>query len=86
MDAGERIRKFGVFAFSEIKIFAEAMDMKPPNLQKYMRGEREPGLGILQKLQGLGCSIDWVISGEGNMFAKNEAGNALKDKAELINV
>lgn len=41
--------------------------MAPPNLQKYMNNEREPGIGILQKLQRLGCSIDWLISGEGAM-------------------
>lgn len=67
MEIGERIRLFGVQMFGRIKDFAEALEMAPPNLQKYMNNEREPGIGILQKLQRLGCSIDWLISGEGAM-------------------
>lgn len=67
MGIGERIRHFGLHTFGKIKDFALAMGMAPPNLQKYMNNEREPGIGILQKLQNLGCSIDWLISGEGSM-------------------
>lgn len=33
-----------------------------------MNDEREPGIGILQKMQSLGCSIDWLLSGEGEML------------------
>lgn len=67
MGIGERIRHFGLHTFGKIKDFAIAMGMAPPNLQKYMNNEREPGIGILQKMQNLGCSIDWLISGEGSM-------------------
>ncbi len=68
MAIGSRIRYFGVAVFGRIKAFAEAMDMAPPNLHKYMNDEREPGIGILQKMQSLGCSIDWLLSGEGEML------------------
>ena len=68
MAIGSRIRYFGVAVFGRIKDFAEAMDMAPPNLHKYMNDEREPGIGILQKMQTLGCSIDWLLSGEGEML------------------
>ncbi len=68
MAIGSRIRYFGVAVFGRIKTFAEAMDMAPPNLHKYMNDEREPGIGILQKMQSLGCSIDWLLSGEGEML------------------
>lgn len=68
MAIGSRIRYFGVAVFGRVKEFAQAMEMAPPNLHKYMNDEREPGIGFLYKLQKLGCSIDWLISGEGEML------------------
>lgn len=37
-------------------------------LHKYVRDESKPGAEILQKFRVLGMSIDWLLSGEGEMM------------------
>jgi|GEM_PF-2898745 len=78
--AGERIRLFGETVYDSIKEYAQAIKMAPPNLQKYMNNEREPGSTVLRKLYGLGCNINWLLSGNGEMFADNEVGRMLQPK------
>lgn len=63
---GEKLRDFGISRFGSIKEFAEALDMSPPNLQQYLRGDREPGSPILQKLSELGCDLNWLLSDKKN--------------------
>lgn len=63
---GEKLRDFGISRFGSIKEFAEALDMSPPNLQQYLRGDREPGTPILQKLSELGCDLNWLLSDKKN--------------------
>lgn len=70
---GEKIRYFGDQKFGSIKKYAEALDMKPPSLQKYLNGDREPGTGILKKLLNLGCDINWLLE---------ESPGMVKDKRE----
>ncbi len=71
------MRLFGETVYNSVKEFAEAVKMAPPNLQKYMNDDREPGSGVLRKLFALGCNINWLLTGQGDMFAENEAGRAL---------
>lgn len=59
---GDKLRDFGEGKFRSIKEFAEALEMSPPNLQQYLRGDREPGSPLLQKLFELGCDINWLLS------------------------
>jgi transcriptional regulator with XRE-family HTH domain len=61
---GEKLRKFGIEKFGSVKTFAEALGMKPPTLQVYLRGISEPGANILRKLKNLGCDINWLLSEE----------------------
>lgn len=37
-------------------------------LHKYVRDESKPGAELLQKFRSLGMSIDWLLSGEGEML------------------
>lgn len=74
MTTGERMRLFGETVYKSVKEFAEAVKMAPPNLQKYMNNDREPGSGVLRKLYALGCNINWLLTGQGDMFADNEVG------------
>jgi transcriptional regulator with XRE-family HTH domain len=48
--------------------FARTLGMKPQMLQKYLSGERLPLPGLLDKLNKLGCNINWLINGEGEMI------------------
>lgn len=76
-DLGERIRKFGELVYDSVEDFARAMKIAPSNVQKYFNGERNPGLGTLQRLNELGCNINALISAEGPMFADNDSGREL---------
>lgn len=80
---GGRIRLFGEVAFEKQRRFAEAMEMAPGNLMKYLNDDSEPGTPILRKLWILGCSTEWVLYNEGEMYANNEAGRLLKEKINL---
>lgn len=71
------MRLFGETVYNSVKEFAEAVKMAPPNLQKYMNDDREPGSGVLRKLYNLGCNINWLLTGHGDMFAENEVGRLL---------
>ncbi len=83
---GERTRKFGEIAFGSIEEFAKALKIAPSNLQKYLNGERNPGLGTLQRLYELGCNVNSLIGGEGSIFADNRAGRVLRLKARSTSV
>ncbi|HVZ38926.1 MAG TPA: helix-turn-helix transcriptional regulator [Candidatus Kapabacteria bacterium] len=74
---GGRMRTFGETVYNSVKEFAEAVKMAPPNLQKYMNDDREPGSGVLRKLYALGCNVNWLLTGQGDMFADNDPGRAL---------
>ncbi|MDB5036457.1 MAG: SOS-response transcriptional repressor, LexA [Chlorobi bacterium] len=82
MHSGERMRKFGTVLFGKergtIKLFADALGMAPSNLQKYLSGKPKPGLELLEKMLDLGCSLDWLATGEGEMVAFNGPGRALR--------
>jgi hypothetical protein len=79
--AGDRLRFFGETVYDSVKEYALAIKMAPPNLQKYMNNEREPGSTVLRKLYALGCNINWLLSGQGEMFADNEVGRHLQPRA-----
>jgi transcriptional regulator with XRE-family HTH domain len=67
---GERMRLFALAKYSKIYDFADALDMGAPNVQAYMRGARRPGSSVLQKIKKLGCNLDWLLTGEGEMMQR----------------
>ncbi len=77
---GERLRYFGELVFPSVQDFARAMKMAPANLQKYLGGEREPGPATLARLLALGCSLNGLFGGRGEVFADNTAGNELRTR------
>jgi DNA-binding CsgD family transcriptional regulator len=77
---GERARRFGEIAFGSVEEFAKTLKIAPSNLQKYLSGERNPGLGMLQRLYELGCNVNSLIGGDGSLFADNDAGRVLRAK------
>lgn len=61
MSIGSKIREFGESRYSTIKEFADALDMAPSNLQKYMADEFGVGTKILRRLRALGCDLNWLF-------------------------
>lgn len=75
---GERARRFGELAFSSVQEYARALKMAPSNLQKYLGGDREPGPATLHRLYALGCNLNGLVGGKGEVFADNHAGRELR--------
>lgn len=80
---GERLRCFGILTYGSVQGFARALKMAPSNLQKYLGGEREPGPATLARLLALGCNLNGLFSGRGEVFADNAAGNELRMRRAL---
>jgi transcriptional regulator with XRE-family HTH domain len=73
----ERLEQFIAATLLKNKVFAERLGMQPTQLQKYLSGT-SPSAETLEKFAEAGCNIHWLITGEGRMYADNEAGRKLK--------
>jgi hypothetical protein len=47
-------------------------------LKKYLAGQNLPGAGVLTKISLYGYSVNWLLTGDGSMFADTEAGRVRK--------
>jgi len=52
--------------------FAKMLGMSPQMLHKYINGERLPLPEILNKIRKLGCNINWLLNGEGEMLVPRQ--------------
>jgi transcriptional regulator with XRE-family HTH domain len=62
-----RLLQFGVEAYGPgrgwKKKFADALGLSPQNLMDYFAGRRTPGNALQEKLRGLGCNIEYLMTG-----------------------
>lgn len=77
---GERLRHFAKEHSKTLAAFAEGLGIVPQQLQPYVSGERFPKDDLLEKIAMMGCNLNWLVTGEGSMYADNEAGWALQRK------
>jgi phage repressor protein C with HTH and peptisase S24 domain len=61
---GARIRRFAEKRFGSLKALADRLGMKPQSLNSYVNGRSAPGGAILQRLNELGCDINWLLRGD----------------------
>ncbi|MDA3844211.1 MAG: hypothetical protein PF588_07590, partial [Candidatus Kapabacteria bacterium] len=66
------------------KIFANSIGMFANNVYRYINSNTTPSYDKLIKFQEAGLSIDWLVSGVGDMFADNSKGMELKEKYESL--
>jgi len=62
---------------------AGSLGITPQALQKYLNGERMPLPDMLEKISSMGCSMNWLINGEGEML-KNRI--PVSSKSKLVPV
>lgn len=60
--------------------FAEALGVSASTIYPYLDGTRSLGAKLIQRLSNAGLNPEWVRSGEGSIYANNEAGNELYGK------
>ena len=84
MTVGERIKKFAKMCYGNQGQFCKEANINYSMFSFYATNQRNPGLSILQKFKEAGMSIDWLLTGEGSMFAENTKGKILKAKFENL--
>jgi transcriptional regulator with XRE-family HTH domain len=84
MTLAERLEAFIDATTLKNKEFAEILQMKSSQLQKYLAGT-SPSSETLEKLARAGCNVHWLVTGEGGMYAENEAGRALQANSNAYN-
>lgn len=53
--------------------FSERSGINYRSVQNYMRGEREPNSDAYLKFAQIGVNINWLLTGDGEMFVENNS-------------
>ena len=69
---GDRIRHFAKTRFGTLKRFGEAVGLTPSRVTEYVQNQYIPGGDILVRFKEVGMSLDWLVSGEGEMLAEDQ--------------
>lgn len=78
----DRLKQFIVAAFGgSASKAAGAMGIARTTIYQYLRGESLPGRIQLERLEAIGCSSSWLLTGEGEMFSGSDAGMELRRKS-----
>lgn len=64
VEIGVRIKEFAISKFGSLSEFCKQMEISLQGIYPYLKGTSLPGAMFLIKMQKLGCSIDWLLSGE----------------------
>lgn len=62
MNFGEKLRFFAKKNFGSLTALANSLGISIGHLSQYVNGVNKPGFEFLQKLQDLGCDINWLLS------------------------
>jgi transcriptional regulator with XRE-family HTH domain len=91
MEWNQRLSNFISTNYENQKKFAERTGINYTYVSQLVKGLKNPGSDMLNLIYDSGCSIDWLLYGEGDMYAGNDAGmylaeqhgyNKQKDKTE----
>lgn len=76
----ERFEKFYSSTGLSKGDFAELLDIPGSQLSRYLNNNQVPQEEKLKNIAKAGCNLHWLLTGEGDMFAKNAAGEKLRSK------
>ncbi|MBL8000308.1 MAG: helix-turn-helix domain-containing protein, partial [Candidatus Kapabacteria bacterium] len=74
---GERLSYWGKINYPRAKDFATALEIPASALSAYYNNNRKPGTMMQAKLRKLGCNIEWLMTGEGEMNSTPPAATVL---------
>lgn len=80
MNLGERIEFFIEICYGNKRNFAEILGVRYSTLSKYISGSVTLSINELTLLKKSGMSLNWLIDGEGPMFANNKNGVTLRKR------
>ncbi|WP_040977409.1 helix-turn-helix domain-containing protein [Necropsobacter massiliensis] len=64
--------------------FSERSGINYRSVQNYMRGEREPNAEAFLKFAQLGININWLLTGQGEMFIGGTPESTLTQKEQTL--
>lgn len=64
--------------------FSERSGINYRSVQNYMRGDREPNSEAYLKFAQLGININWLLTGEGEMFIGGSSTNYLTQQEQAL--
>ncbi|MFD1806328.1 helix-turn-helix domain-containing protein [Pasteurella oralis] len=68
-----------------LKEFSEASGVSYRSLQNYLSGEREPNVtGLTNLCTRLGVNINWLLTGQGDMFVNDIVNEISGEEASLL--
>ena len=74
------IEQFG----GSITKFSERSGINYRSVQNYMRGDREPNSEAYLKFAQLGININWILTGEGEMFISTTESTLSRQEQKLL--
>jgi phage repressor protein C with HTH and peptisase S24 domain len=92
MSLSERLRLFIKTVYdNKVSVFAQVAEIKENSVYRYLAAKQSPDADALVKMeQNAGVNISWLLTGNGAMYANNEAGRAIykkvtgKDSPEMV--
>lgn len=81
----ERIKFFAKNYYGGIGKLASHINMPQSTFSQYTskKNPQNPGHDFLKKMYNAGCSINWILFGDGEVFAENEIGIKLR-KVDIV--
>lgn len=64
---GDRLKEFADKNFGSVNGLERALGMNRNSLSQYVYNRNTPGSNLLIKLRELGCDINWLLTGEGEI-------------------
>ena len=61
MSFEEKLRQWIMRNYGTIVKFADELQMKTPNVSRYINGSRKPGYHFIKKIRHLGCDLNWLF-------------------------
>ena len=80
----ERLRKLIKTLCYTQKQFAEVLEVQPSVINRWLRPETPPSKTSCKRIAStIGCSLEWLTTGKGNMFTKIPANTAKLSYAQI---
>lgn len=76
---GSRLKAFAKARYKRLGVFAEAAGINPSQLSDYVADKFVPRGDVLTKFAELGLNVNWLLTGEGEMFAASADDDAPAD-------
>lgn len=83
---GARLRAFAKQKFGSLKAFGQAVDLSPSQVSDYVSDRYTPGGDLLTRMRALGLSVDWLLTGEGEMLVTEKRKGRARHPMEVGNM